>query len=297
VELLVGLVEDPVFGPLVAFGHGGTAVEILRDSSLEFPPLNGLLARRLMARTRVSRLLQGYRGQPAANIEAVVEVLIRLGQLASDHAEIRELDINPLLVDSADVTALDARIRIAPAEGARAARLAIAPYPQELESVEQLRDGAALRMRPLRPEDEPKLIDLAAHMSREDFRLRFFTAALGLTHAVAARLSQLDYDRELGLLAECDGVTLGVAHFFADPDKLRAEYAIAVRSDWKGRGLGFALMTRLIDIARQRGIGQLVGQVLRDNEPMLQMCGELNFRIIPNPNDPSIALVTKDLAT
>ena len=150
-------------------------------------------------------------------------------------------------------------------------------------SSSSLRDGTALRLRPLRPEDEPLLHDLAAHMSHEDLRLRFFTPVRGLTHAVAARLSQLDYDREMALLAERDGMALGVAHFFADPDRLRAEYAIAVRSDWKGRGVGYLLMTRLIDIARQRGIGELVGEVLRENEPMLQMCRELGFAIAPEP--------------
>jgi acetyltransferase len=150
-------------------------------------------------------------------------------------------------------------------------------------------------LRPLRPEDEPMLHDLAAHMSHEDLRLRFFTPVQGLTHAVAARLSQLDYDRELALLAEQDGMALGVAHFFADPDRLRAEYAIAVRSDWKGRGVGFLLTTRLIDIARQRGIGELVGEVLHENEPMLQMCRELGFSIVSQPADPAIMLVRKIL--
>ena len=296
VELLVGLVEDPIFGPVVAFGGGGIAVEVVRDTSLELPPLNALLARRLMGRTRVWQLLQGYRGRPPANIEAVIEVLIRLGQLAADHPEIRELDINPLLADAAGVVALDARLRVTLAGGTGAVRLAIAPYPQHLESVERLRDGTELRMRPLRPEDEPLLHDLAAHMSHEDLRLRFFTPVRGLTHAVAARLSQLDYDRELALLAELDGVALGVAHFFADPDKLRAEYAIAVRSDWKGRGVGYLLMRRLIDIARQRGIGELVGEVLGENRPMLQMCRELDFTIHPQPTDPAVMLVRKRLA-
>jgi acetyltransferase len=295
-ELLVGLIEDPVFGPLVAFGQGGTAVEVVRDTSLELPPLNALLARRLMARTRVWQLLQGYRGKPPAKIEAVIEVLIRLGQLAADHPQIRELDINPLLADAAGIVALDARLRVAPAQSAGAARLAIAPYPQDLENVGRLRDGTGLRMRPLRPEDEPMLHDLAAHMSHEDLRLRFFTPVRGLTHAVAARLSQLDYDRELALLAELDGRALGVAHFFADPDNLRAEYAIAVRSDWKGRGVGYLLMKRLIDIARQRGIGELVGEVLRENKSMLQMCRELDFSIAPEPRDPAVMTVRKRLA-
>jgi acetyltransferase len=223
-------------------------------------------------------------------------VLIRLSQLAIDQPEIRELNINPLLADAAGVVALGARLRIAPAQSPGSARLAIAPYPRELEAAEQLRDGTVLRLRPLRPGDEPMLHDLAAHMSHEDLRLRFFTPLAGLSHAVAARLSQLDYDRELALLAELDGTALGVVHLFADPDKLRAEYAIAVRSDWKGRGVGLLLMTCLIDIARQRGIGELVGEVLRENQPMLQMCRELGFSMVPQLADPAIVLVKKILS-
>jgi acetyltransferase len=155
VELLAGVVDDPVFGALVAFGQGGTAVEIMLDSSLELPPLNRLLAQRLMARTRVWQLLQAYRGRPPADIEAVSEVLIRIGQLAADHPEIRELDINPLLADVAGVIALDARVRITPSQGPAASRLAIAPYPQLLATGARLRDGTALELRPMRPEDEP----------------------------------------------------------------------------------------------------------------------------------------------
>jgi acetyltransferase len=295
VELFVGLIDDPVFGPVVAFGQGGTAVEIIRDSSLEFPPLNVLLARRLMARTRVWQLLQGYRGKPPANIGAIVEVLTQVSQLAADHPEIRELDINPLLADPAGAMAVDVRVRLAPVRYPGNTNLAIAPYPQDLESTEELRDGTALRVRPLCPEDEPLLLGLAAHMSAEDLRLRFFTPVRGLTHTVAARLSQLDYDREMALLAECEGIALGVAHFFADPDRLRAEYAIAVRSDWKGRGVGFLLMTRLIAIARQWGICELVGEVMRENEPMLQMCRELGFVITPDLSNPPLVLVRKRL--
>jgi acetyltransferase len=295
VELLIGLVDDPIFGPLVAFGQGGTAVEVFRDSSLELPPLNALLARRLMGRTRVWQLLQGYRGKPPADIDAIVEVLSRVSQLATDHPEIRELDINPLLADPAGAIALDVRLQIAPAPDSGASRLAIAPYPQDLETTEQLRDGTSLRVRPLRPEDEPLLHDLVAHMNPEDLRLRFFTPVRELTHAVAARLSQLDYDREMALLAEREGKALGVAHFFADPDRLRAEYAIAVRSDWKGRGLGFLLMNRLIAIARRWGIGELFGEVLRENEPMLQMCRERGFVVALDPDDPSVVLTSKRL--
>src|SRR6201993_5426192 len=144
------------------FGQGGTAVEIVHDTSLELPPLNALLARRLMARTRVWQLLQAYRGKPPANIDAIVEVLIRVEQLTTDHPEIRELDMNPLLADASGAIALHARVRISPAQDIGIARLAIAPYPQDLGITEQLRDGTILRLRPLRREDEPLLHDLAA---------------------------------------------------------------------------------------------------------------------------------------
>jgi acetyltransferase len=296
VELLAGIVDDSAFGPVVAFGHGGTTVEIMHDTSLELPPLNRLLAHRLVARTRVYQLLQAHRGTPSADMDAVIDVLIRLGQLAADQPEICELDINPLLADAAGVIALDARLRVAPSPGLSAARLAIAPYPQHLVTCAELRDGTAVVLRPLRPEDEPMLHDLAAHMNQEDLRLRFFTPLRGLTHAVAARLSQLDYDREMAMLAECQGMALGVAHFFADPDNRRAEYAIAVRSDWHGRGVGYLLMSRLIEIAAERGIGELVGEVLRENEPMLQMCRELGFTIATEPGDPTLLRVNKQLA-
>ncbi len=296
IELLIGLSEDPVFGPVVVFGQGGTGVEIIQDSAVALPPLNLLLARGQMAQTRVWRLLQAYRGKPAAAIDAIAELLIRIGQLAADHAEISELDINPLLADFVGVAALDARIRVAPSIVAGAARLAIAPYPKDLESSERLRDGTIVQLRPARPEDEPLLHDLAGHMSPEDLRLRFFTPVRGLTHAVAARLTQVDYDREMALLAQDQQTALGIAHFFADPDHQSAEYAIAVRSDWQGRGVGHLLMTRLIGIARERGIGELVGEVLRENRPMLEMCRTLGFAVAPDPEDEALMRVRKPLA-
>jgi acetyltransferase len=248
-----------------------------------------------MASTQVWRLLQGHRGRPPAALDAVAEILIRVGQLAADHPEIRELDINPLLADAAGVIALDARIRVAPAHRAGAARLAIAPYPKRLETTERLRDGTELRLHPVRPEDEPLLHDLAGHMTPEDLRMRFFAPVRGLTRTIAARLSQIDYDREMALIAEKDRAALGIARFFADPDRLRAEYAVAVRSDWKGRGLGYLLMIRLIAVAQEWQIGELVGEVLRENQPMLAMCRELGFRISGDPNDPGVMQVQKTL--
>ena len=211
VELLVGLSDDPVFGPVVVFGQGGTAVELIDDSAVALPPLNLPLARAQMARTRVWRLLQGYRGKPPASVEAIAEVLIRIGQLAADHPEICELDINPLLADATGVIALDARIRIAQAVSVGSARLAIAPYPKHLQSSERLRDGTKLRLRPVRPEDESLLHEFVAHMTPEDLRMRFFSPVIHVTHAMAARFCQIDYDREMALIAEKEGVAFGGA--------------------------------------------------------------------------------------
>ncbi len=295
VELLAGLNDDAVFGPVVVFGQGGTAVEVVRDSAVALPPLNLLLARAQMERTRVWRLLQAYRGKPAAAIDAIADVLIRLGELAADNPEIRELDINPLLADADGVIALDARIRIAEAAVPGASRFAIAPYPKHLESVDSARDGTPVALRPVRPEDEPLLQDLFAHMSAEDQRLRFFAPMRELSHALAARLSQIDYDREMALIALHDGVPLGVARYAADPDRLRAEYAVAVRSDRKGRGVGYLLMTRLIEVARQVGIGELFGEVLHENKPMLDMCRILGFTLAADPSDAAVTIVRKQL--
>ncbi len=295
IELLAGFNEDPVFGPAVVFGQGGTAVEVVRDTAISLPPLNALLARDQMARTRIWRLLQGYRGKPPAAIDAIAEVLIRVGQIATDLPEIRELDINPLLAGAEGVVALDARIRVAVPTRPSSARLAIAPYPEALESNEKLRDGTGVDLRPIRPEDEPLLHDLVAHLSPQDLRLRFFTPIRSLDRRLAARLSQIDYDREMALVALHDGAALGIARFFADPDKLKAEYAVAVRTDWHGRGVGYLLMLRLVEVARQWGVGELVGDVLRDNEPMLAMCRELGFAIAPDLEDTSLMRVSRTL--
>jgi acetyltransferase len=173
---------------------------------------------------------------------------------------------------------------------------ALGPYPEHLESTELLRDGTSIALRPVRPEDEPLLQDLVAHMSLEDVRMRFFAPIHELSHPLAARLSHLDYDREMALIAQHDGVTLGVARYFADPDRQRAEYAIAVRSDWKGRGLGYLLMTRLIEVARAAGIAELVGEVLRENRPMLDMCREFGFVAETHPSDATVMTVRKTLS-
>ena len=174
-------------------------------------------------------------------------------------------------------------------------------YPAWLETNERLRDGTEVHLRPLRAEDEPLLEDLAAHMTPADLRLRFFAAVRGLSHALAWKLSHVDYDRAMALVALKDEAALGVARFHAEPAPYlqlarRAAYAIAVRSDWKGRGLGYLLMTRLIAVARKWGIGELAGQVLRENQRMLAMCRELGFSIVTERADPNVMRVRKTLA-
>src|SRR3954464_676816 len=168
-------------------------------------------------------------------------------------------------------------------------------YPAWLETNERLRDGTDVHLGPLRAGGEPLLEDLAAHMTPADLRLRFFAAVRGLSHALAWKLSHIDYDRAMALVALKDGAALGVARFHAEPDRSRAEYAIAVRSDWKGHGLGYLLMTRLIAVAREWRIGELVGQVLHENRPMLAMCRELGFEIASDPKDAGVMLVRKVL--
>jgi acetyltransferase len=296
-ELILGLIDDPTFGPVVMFGQGGTAVELLHDTTLELPPLNAALARAQMARTGVWRLLQGYRGQPPAAIDAIADTLIRVAQLAADHPEIRELDINPLLADQKGVLALDARIGVAPAHIPGAARLAISPYPKEFESTATLRDGTVIRLRPVRPEDEPLLQDLARHMNADDLRLRFFTPVTTLSHQLLARLSQIDYDRAMALIARpaVEGTALGIVRFAADPDNRRGEFAVSVRSDWKGRGLGYLLMTRIIEVARQRGLGEIFGEVLRENDAMLRVARALGFSVTTHPQEAHLLRLTKPL--
>ncbi len=297
IELIVGIVDDPLFGPAVVFGQGGAAAEVMRDASLELPPLNDMLARALMARTRIWRLLQGHRDRPPADLGALSATLVRLGQIAADIAEVAELDIDPLLADAGGVIGLDARIRVVAAVRTGASRLAIPPYPKELVGIGRLADGTAVRLRPVRPEDEPLLVDLTRHMTESDLRFRFFASLTQMSHQLAARLSQIDYDREMALIAESDrdAMVLGVSRFAADPDNRRAEFAVAVRSDCKGRGLGRLLMERLIAVARRRGIGTLVGSVLRENEAMLGLCRALGFAVANHPEDPGAFLVTLPL--
>jgi len=301
-ELIVGMTEDEQFGPVLLFGHGGTAVEVIDDQSLALPPLNMHLAHEVMSHTRIYRLLKGYREIPSADLGAVALALVQVSQLICDIPEIRELDINPLLASHDGVIALDARIRVAPAEGGATDRLAIRPYPKELEEIIQLPDGLELMLRPIRPEDEPSFQNLFTQLSMEEIRLRFLHYMKILSHAMAARLTQIDYDRQMALVLTDppgkEGVRelYGAVRISADPDNERAEFAILLRGDMTGMGLGPLLMRRIIDYSRKRGIGELYGDVLADNKSMLTLARAFGFRARPNREDPGIMIVALPLS-
>lgn len=301
VELIVGLVSDPVFGPVVLFGQGGTAVEILDDKALALPPLNRALAEDLISRTRVARLLESYRGQAAINREGIIDVIRAIGDLAADIPQITELDINPLWANAGGVVALDARIRVeARAVAEPGAHFAVRPYPVALEGQITDRTGKCYPVRPVRPEDATRLEALMAEMEPEDIRLRFLSPLKTLPRHLVARLTQIDYAREMAFVAledQGDGETAiaGAARLTADPDNERAEYAVLVRSRSKGSGLGYALMQHLIAYARARGIGEMFGIVMRENAPMLAMCTSLGFLKRPVADDPGLIEVVLPL--
>ncbi|MCC5794302.1 MAG: GNAT family N-acetyltransferase [Chromatiales bacterium] len=280
-ELLAGIATDPVFGPVIVFGQGGTAVEVIADRSIGLPPLNLSLARQLIERTSVSRLLAGYRDQPPADIAAISDVLVRLACIVIELPQLAQLDINPLLAGPRGVCALDARIVLEPAAGPAGQRLAIRPYPSQLEG--ELRcAGQVLRVRPIRPEDEPAYRAFLARMGPEDLRMRFFGMVRALSHSELARDTQIDYDREMALVATGSGPPgtaeiLGIVRTIADRANTRAEFALAVDSRLKRAGLGTALMSRMLDYCRARGLREVVGFVLRDNQPMLALARRLGF--------------------
>ncbi|KRB23942.1 bifunctional acetate--CoA ligase family protein/GNAT family N-acetyltransferase [Rhizobacter sp. Root16D2] len=280
-ELIVGASIDPSFGPVLMLGHGGTAVEVLADRAIGLPPLNRALARELVSRTAVSRLLAGYRDHPAARLDAVGDVLIAVSQMLADLPELAELDINPLWADGSGVLALDARIRLGREPVAGAARFAIRPYPDAL--VETLPwQGEALTLRPVRPEDEPAHRRFVEQLSPDDLRFRFFNVRRELAHSELARLTQIDYAREMAFVAvrtSADGTseTLGVARAAVDPDNQEAEFAVVVRSDLQGRGLGRLLMGKLIAYQAAQGTQRLVGLVLHDNLAMRAFMQRLGF--------------------
>jgi acetyltransferase len=300
-ELLVGLAPDQTFGPVILFGQGGTAAEVIADRAVGLPPLNSVLARDMIGRTRVARLLRGFRNVPPVRPGVVEDVLLRLSEIAVQLPDILELDVNPLLADAAGVIALDARIVVS-ATSAAPGRCAITPYPRALEKPIALGDGTVLAMRPIRPEDEVAIAAMVGQCTAEDRRLRFLGPLKALDHELAARLSQIDYDREMAFVAVEPGSGFGrgpiygVVRIIGDPERRAAEFAILVRSDLKGRGLGYRLLSEIVAYARGAGYGSVHGDVLRENATMLKMAQELGFVVESAERNEDTRRVVLDLS-
>jgi len=293
-ELILGLADDPTFGTVVVFGCGGTAVEIINDKALALPPLDLQLARDLIERTRVSRLLRAYRDVPAVKPDAVALVLVKLAQLAADIPEIRELDINPLLADEAGVLAVDARVAVGSVDrkfrGSGPANFAVRPYPSQWQRHLEVKDGWRVLARPIRPEDEPVIHEFLRHVTSHDLRLRFFAPMKEFTHEFIARLTQLDYARAMAFVAfdEATNEMVGVVRIHSDSIYETGEYAILLRSDLKGKGLGWALMQLIIEYAKSEGLKTISGDVLKENTVMLEMCRHLGFEVTADPVEHNI---------
>ena len=288
-ELIVGASVDPLFGPVLLFGQGGTAVEVVADRAIALPPLNRVLAAELVARTRVAKLLAGYRNHPPARLEAIHDVLIGLSQMLADLPELVELDINPLWADHEGAIALDARVRLDRNKPGGAARFAIAPYPAELAQTVRWQ-GEEILLRPIRPEDEPQHRAFVEQLKPSDLRLRFFYSRRELPRTEIARLTQIDYSREMAFIAvrrEPNGKdeTLGVVRAVADPDNVDAEFAIVVRSDLKGRGLGHLLLAKMIDFLTAQGTERVVAYVLPENQAMRDLALNTGFVVDKDASD------------
>ncbi|OYW39756.1 MAG: GNAT family N-acetyltransferase [Hydrogenophilales bacterium 12-61-10] len=300
-EVLLGMISDPVLGPVIVFGAGGVDVEALQDRAVTLPPLNHYLARDLIRRTRVATLLGAFRNRPPVNMDALESVLLRLSEMVCELPWLAELDINPLLVDEHGALALDARIVIAPRvpTADRYSHMAIHPYPAHLVTHWQLPGGNDVIIRPIRPEDAELTQGFVKSLSAESRYFRFMDAVSELSPVALARLTQIDYTREMALLAltEIDGreVELGVARYAINPDGESCEFALVVNDQWQKQGIGHKLMGVLMDVARSKGMQTMEGEVLKTNQPMLKLVQGLGFRSEPHPEDDSVRRVAREL--
>ena len=303
IEMILGAKKDPTFGTVILAGLGGVEAELFRDRALGFPPLNERLASRMLESLKVWPLLQGYRGRPSANVGRLIEVMVRLSYLVADYPEIKELDINPLLVTPADVIALDARAVIDKDLIGKPFKpyfhLALRPYPEEYVRTFKLNDGREVVLRPIKPEDEPLWMELLASCSRESIYSRFRYFFFWESHEVATRYCYIDYDREIAIVAElAEGDKrrlLGVGRLVADPMLETVEYAVLVGDAWQDKGLGSILTDYCIEIAKDWGIKKIVAVTTSDNRRMIAVFQKRNFNITFDPTS-SLVEVSKDLS-
>jgi acetyltransferase len=300
-ELMVGVISDPIFGPVISFGAGGTAVEVLRDRAIALPPLNGFLARELIGGTHVAKLLGSFRHMPPVQMEALESLLLRVSEMVCELPWLREMDINPLIVDEHGLLAVDARVVVdyAPVSADRYAHMAIHPYPAHLVTHWQLPDGTDVTIRPMRPEDAAIEQEFVRHLSEETKYFRFMHAVQELSEPMLVRFTQLDYDRELALIAVTEEkgreIEVGVCRYAINPDGESCEFALVVSDQWQHKAIGHRLMGSLIDAARSKGLKTMEGEVLVSNHNMLKLVATLGFTIASSREDPSIKRITKVL--
>lgn len=298
-ELILGVSRDPIFGPAMLFGAGGVAVEVTDDTAIALPPLDDVLAGDLIGQTRIGRLLAGFRDRKPADRQAIVAALNGLSQMIVDFPCLVSMDINPLLADAEGVIALDARIEIEPErveETGPNPALAIRPYPSGWEKA-FLGGGTHYNIRPIKPADIALYPEFLARISPDDLRLRFLSPHKSFSDQMLKRLTQLDYDRNMAFVAleTRTGALAGISRMSCDPDHTVAEYALLVRTDLQGHGLGWELLCRIVDYARADGIGRIEGIMLSENSKMLAMCREFGFSIRRHPSEPGLVEATLEL--
>ncbi|QSA97401.1 bifunctional acetate--CoA ligase family protein/GNAT family N-acetyltransferase [Methylococcus sp. EFPC2] len=300
-ELLVGVIDDPVFGPVVSFGAGGVTVEILQDRAVALPPLNDYIARSMIRQTHISRLLEKFRNLPPADLDAIVHVLLRVSEMVCELPQIKEMDINPLTVDESGAWALDARIVVQYQPPGRHPydHMAIHPYPSHLVTHWQMPDGVDVTIRPIRPEDAEMERDFVRRLSPEAKYFRFMETLHELSREMLIRFTQLDYSRELAFIAvvkkDNQELEVGVARYFSNPDGESGEIALVVADDWQSKGIGTRLMTCVIDAAREKNFHTLQGEVLANNVKMLHLMSKLGFTQSKKIDEPGVVVVTKPL--
>jgi len=298
-ELMVGVISDPLFGPVISFGAGGTAVEVLGDRAIALPPLNGFLVRELISGTRIAKLLGSFRHMPPVQMEALESLLLRVSEMVCELPWLKEMDINPLIVDEHGVLAVDARVVVdyAPVSADRYAHMAIHPYPAHLVTHWQLPDGTNVTIRPMRPEDAAIEQEFVRNLSEEAKYFRFMHAVQELPEDMLVRFTQLDYDRELALIAVTEEksreVEIGVCRYAINPDGESCEFALVVSDQWQHKAIGHRLMGSLIDAARSKGLKTMEGEVLASNHKMLKLVETLGFTVVASQGDPSIKKITK----
>lgn len=295
-EVFAGIATDPTFGPILMFGTGGTAIEVIADKALALPPLDHAQARALIGQTRIAKLLAGYRNVPPADVDALAGVLCALSQLTVDLPDVRELDINPILVGPAGVVALDARIGISP-EPQRSSRLAIRPAPMEWTAELETQSGLKVVVRPVRADDEPLLADFFTHVSPEDLRFRFMSGLTVVGHDRLAMMAHVDYRRTISFLAfdKESRKLLATAMLAADPDLTRAEVAMTTRSDMKGKGISWTLFEHVLRYAKAERIGTIEAIECADHDAALRMEREMGFTAKSDPDDPTLRIVRRSL--